>query len=191
VQLESGEEIAARAIVVATDCPEAVRFLGESVAPLPGAHGSTCVIYYGADKDPNLTGERTIVLNGDGPEAGPINHLAVVSNVQPTYAPPGKALISANTIGHVDDDPVALEKAARAQLRSWYGDVVSSWRHLRTYRIPYALPPQDSPSMREPERSVRVRKGVYVCGDHRDQKTQQGAMMSGRRAAEAVAADLG
>jgi predicted NAD/FAD-dependent oxidoreductase len=31
---------------------------------------------------------------------------------------------------------------------------------------------------------------VYVCGDHRDNASIQGAMVSGRRAAEAVIADL-
>ena len=31
---------------------------------------------------------------------------------------------------------------------------------------------------------------MYVCGDHRDNASIQGAMVSGRRAAEAVLADL-
>jgi predicted NAD/FAD-dependent oxidoreductase len=37
---------------------------------------------------------------------------------------------------------------------------------------------------------VRARRGVYVCGDHRDNASINGAMVSGRRAAETVAADL-
>ena len=32
--------------------------------------------------------------------------------------------------------------------------------------------------------------GVYLCGDHRDNASIEGAMVSGRRAAEAVLADL-
>nr|WP_318552272.1 FAD-dependent oxidoreductase [Kitasatospora fiedleri] len=32
---------------------------------------------------------------------------------------------------------------------------------------------------------------LYVCGDHRDTGTVQGALVSGRRAAEAVLHDLG
>ena len=35
-----------------------------------------------------------------------------------------------------------------------------------------------------------IRPGIYVCGDHRDNASIQGAMLSGRRAAEAVLADL-
>lgn len=41
----------------------------------------------------------------------------------------------------------------------------------------------------DPE-SVRWQPGVYVCGDHRDNALIQGAMVSGRRAAEAVLEDL-
>jgi len=39
-------------------------------------------------------------------------------------------------------------------------------------------------------RDVRFGPGRYVCGDHRDTSSIQGAMVSGRRAAEAVLADL-
>ena len=38
-------------------------------------------------------------------------------------------------------------------------------------------------------RPVVLRDGIYVCGDHRDIASIQGAMLSGRRAADAVAAD--
>jgi len=40
-------------------------------------------------------------------------------------------------------------------------------------------------------RPVRFAPGRYVCGDHRDTGSQQGALVSGRRAADAVLADLG
>ena len=64
------------------------------------------------------------------------------------------------------------------------------WRHLRTYRIRYALPRQRPPALAEPERPVRWQPNLYVCGDHRDNASIQGAMVSGRRAAEAVIEDL-
>lgn len=40
-------------------------------------------------------------------------------------------------------------------------------------------------------RDVRVRQGLYVCGGHRDNASINGAMESGRRAADAVLADRG
>ena len=36
---------------------------------------------------------------------------------------------------------------------------------------------------------VRVREGIYVCGDHRSSATLNGAIASGRSAAAAVLAD--
>lgn len=38
-------------------------------------------------------------------------------------------------------------------------------------------------------RPVRWQPGIYVCGDHRDNASIQGAMVSGRRAAEAILED--
>ena len=37
-------------------------------------------------------------------------------------------------------------------------------------------------------RPVRLAEGLFVCGDHRDSATLDGALKSGRRAAEAVLA---
>lgn len=39
-------------------------------------------------------------------------------------------------------------------------------------------------------RPVRLGSGLYVCGDHRTTATLDGALKSGRLAAEAVLADL-
>jgi predicted NAD/FAD-dependent oxidoreductase len=38
---------------------------------------------------------------------------------------------------------------------------------------------------------VRVSPGLFVCGDHRDNASIDGALGSGRRAAEAILLDLG
>jgi hypothetical protein len=60
---------------------------------------------------------------------------------------------------------------------------------LKTYKIPFAQPNQETPS--DLERTTRVGEGPYVCGDHRSPATFDGAMMSGRVAAEAIIADMG
>jgi predicted NAD/FAD-dependent oxidoreductase len=75
-------------------------------------------------------------------------------------------------------------------MKNWFGPTVSSWRHLKSYRIPHAQPQQYPGALEPPQRPVRVRSGIYVCGDHRDNASINGAMLSGRRAAEAVLADL-
>jgi hypothetical protein len=40
------------------------------------------------------------------------------------------------------------------------------------------------------KRRVRLGGGRYVCGDHRDTASIQGALFSGRRTGESVVADL-
>ena len=40
-------------------------------------------------------------------------------------------------------------------------------------------------------RAVALGDGLFVAGDHRDTPSTQGALVSGRRAAEAVLAHLG
>ncbi len=104
-----------------------------------------------------------------------------MSNVSTHYAPSGQHLIAAALPGLADGD---IEAAARRQLRSWWGAQVDSWRHLRTYRIAHGQPGQNTPF--HPKKKVSLGDGLFVCGDHRDTGSIQGAMYSGRRCAEQV-----
>ena len=62
----------------------------------------------------------------------------------PSYAPPGKTLVSVSTVGTLDElSDGALEAAVRTQLGGWFGaDDVKGWSLLRVYRIPFAQPNQ-------------------------------------------------
>lgn len=55
-----------------------------------------------------------------------------------------QTLVSVSTVGTqpgLSDEQ--LEEALRAELGRWWGsDAVGAWRHLRTYRIPFAQPNQ-------------------------------------------------
>jgi phytoene dehydrogenase-like protein len=182
VTLLDDTELKTRSIVVATDGPAAAALV-DDIPPVPG-RGVTCV-YYAAEKDP--VDAPLLVLDGMG--EGPVNNLCVPSRVAPSYAPAGAHLISATVLGIPDQAPSELETAIRWQLRKWFGPQVDGWRALRSYRIPHALPDQTPPALDPPERSVRVAPDIFVCGDHRDNASINGAMVSGRRAAEAVLAD--
>jgi len=184
VTLESGKQLKARAVVVATEGPEAARLV-EGI-DTPSSSSTTC-LYYVAEQDP--LGQPILVLNGDG--TGLINNLCVLSNVAPSYAQPGSSLISVTVLGSPPEDDKTLEGAIRTQLKSWFGLQVNSWRNLRTYRILHALPKQASLVLSEAARPIRIRRGLYVCGDHRDTASIQGALVSGRRAAETIIQDLG
>ena len=79
-----------------------------------------------------------------------------------------------------------LEGKVKEQLRDWFGASVNQWRHLRTYRIPYALPAQIPPALSPVAKPARRDDGIFVCGDYLDTASIQGAMLSGRRAAEHI-----
>ena len=58
-----------------------------------------------------------------------------------------------------------------------------TWTLLRVYRVSHALPVR-SPLVRVTARPLRP--GLWVCGDHRDSASIQGAMASGRETADAI-----
>jgi phytoene dehydrogenase-like protein len=180
--LSGGESLRARAIVVAADGPSAAHLVGEAE---PASRSVSC-FYYATDEPP--IPHPMLVLNGDG--AGPVNNFAVMSQIAPSYAPAGKSLVSVTVLGTQQLTDQQLSGFVIAQMKNWFGAIAGSWRHLRSYRIPHAQPQQYPGALEPPQRPVRVRPGIYVCGDHRDNASINGAMLSGRRAAEAVLADL-
>jgi phytoene dehydrogenase-like protein len=180
--LTGGETLRARAVVVAADGPSAAHLVGEVE---PASRSVTC-FYYSADEPP--VSQPLLVLNGDG--AGPVNNFSVISQVAPTYAPAGMHLISVTVLGTQALTEAQLGGFIIAQMKNWFGKVASSWQLLGSYKIAHAQPQQFPGALEPPQRPVRTRPGVYVCGDHRDNASINGAMQSGRRAAEAVLSDL-
>jgi predicted NAD/FAD-dependent oxidoreductase len=115
--------------------------------------------------------------------------------VAPAYAPAGKHLVSVTVLGDYSgkDNELTEEQLngfVIADLKGWFGPVVRSWRLLKSYRIPHAQPEQLPGTLNPAERPVRLSPTTYVCGDHRDNASINGAMVSGRRAADALLADL-
>jgi phytoene dehydrogenase-like protein len=170
--------------VVATDAASASALIPEVRDP---GWNATVTLSFAAPVAP--IDEPILALDGAG--AGPVNHLCVPSQVAPTYAPSGAALVSANVLGVVDGDDNDLEAAVRRQLRGWFGDAVAKWRLLRVDRIRAALPRGTAPAQAPDRPWARLAESVYACGDHLDGASINGAMRSGRLAAEAVLADLG
>ncbi len=179
VRLESGEEIRSRAVVIATEGPETERLLGEKKRSV--IRGVTCL--YFAFTEPPFT-EPILFLDGDG--KGPVINLCVPSQVAPSYAPPDMSLISATVLGCSEESDKNLESAVRSQLAEWFGEAVHDWRHLRTYRIRHALPMQVPPVLEPFSQTVQIHPWLFVCGDYRSVASIQWALVSGRRAADAV-----
>lgn len=182
VILGSGEQLTADAVVIATDGYTAAQLLER---PVPRSHAVACV-YFGADRPP--FDEPLLVLNGNGD--GPVNNLCVPSLISPSYAPAGAALISATVLRPERYDPARIELLVREQLSSWFGPTVNVWKHLRTYWIKRALPEQLSlPTVADTQFGF-VSNGLYVCGDHTETASINGALKSARLVAQAIAGDF-
>jgi protoporphyrinogen oxidase len=133
--------------------------------------GSVSTLYFSAETSPikgpwlMLNSKRNKFL---------VNHVAVVSEVSRDYASQGDALISVNVIR-----PLLSEQdfaQVNTELKEMYGVQTQTWRFLKSFEIPRALPLYHSLPM-EFERQ--------------DTPSQQGALLKGRRRVEQLFSDIG
>jgi hypothetical protein len=171
----------AESIIVATDPTAAASLLPGLDVPT-GRDVTTW--YYVADCPPESLTNGRGVLVVDGEQRGPVLNTVALTNAAPCYASGGRVLVSASALGLRDS--TETESAVRAHLRRMYCVPTAGWQHVATYPIRYALPAMTAPL--DVRRPVEFDAGILVAGDHRDTASIQGAMVSGRRAADAVLA---
>ena len=176
-----GGALTARDVVVATQGVEAARLTGRP----PVAMNGLTTWWFAADRAPDL--RRLVVVDGRGTAAppGPVWNAAVVSVVAPSYAPTGRHLVEATTLlGRPDGE--ADERQVLAHLADIYGCDTARWEVVAHHVIPHAVPATPPPLRLT--RPVDLGEHLFVCGDHRDTASIQGALVSGQRAARAVLA---
>lgn len=189
VSFENGTQRKFDRVVVAVDNPSAMNLV-PNIKP-SGSRTAIC-LYFKADCPPIQ--EPILVLNGDND--GPVNNLTVPNLVAPTYAPPGAHLISATIIGEPIGsgtyDFALLRPRVMDQMQNWFGKQVESWKFLKGYAISHALPDAFPPSRDCPPRSGPELSGnnSFLCGDYLENASINGALVSGRKAAEAVLRSL-
>lgn len=148
-------------------------------------HGCTTV-YFSSDTPPFA--DKLIALNAR--EDAFCNNLAVLSNISPAYAPPGKSLLSATILGIDPREDASIADTIRVEMKRWFGNHPDNWQLLAVYRIPYALPSQEQVSYQLDPAKARVSDIVFQCGDHLLSGSIQGALRSGRQVAEFIAKDI-
>ncbi|MFB8069784.1 FAD-dependent oxidoreductase [Streptomyces californicus] len=178
VRTKEHGELGCRSLLLATGAGAAAELLPG--LRVPAFHPVT--VLHHTTPAPPPTG-RSLVLDGD--RSGPVAHTAVMSEVDPSRAPTGRALVTSTVLGA---PPADLDRSVRAHLATLYGVPTERWELLAAHHDPEAVPAMEAPH--DPRRPVRVLAGLYVCGDHRDTSSVRGALHSGRRAAEAILADL-
>lgn len=162
------------AVIVAADPTTAAALVPGLPAPIMR---SLTTWYFSIAEDDLHGGKPVLVVDSTG--RGPVTNSVVLSYAAPGYAPPGRHLLQATAVGLPDTEPSAV----RGQLADMYGVPTQHWELIDTYPIAQALPAADPPySLRSPQDF----DGVLVAGDHRDSPSIQGALVSGRRAADAV-----
>ncbi|MFF0426673.1 NAD(P)/FAD-dependent oxidoreductase [Streptomyces sp. NPDC004520] len=171
--------IGCRSVLLATGARTAAKLLPG--LRVPGFHPVT-VLHHTAPVAP--TADPTLLLESD--PGGPVAHTAVMSAVDPTRAPAGRALITSTVLGTPPDD---TERRVRKHLATLYGTSTDDWELLALHHTPDAVPAMPPPH--DAHRSVRLLAGLYVCGDHRDTGTVSGALTSAARATTSLLTDLG
>ena len=174
----------ARAVVVATDPVTAAR-----LTPLPEPAAKGLVTWWFEAPRPPAT---LPLLAVDGRQAGgrrrgPVWNTSVVSAAAPSYAPRGRHLVEATCLLDRPDGD-APESDVLRHVGEIFGCATDGWRTIIRHRIPLALPVMPPPL--RARSAVSLGDGVFVCGDHRDTPSIQGALVSGNRAAAAVHAAL-
>lgn len=175
VETEQGS-FSGRGLVLAAGPVETA---GLTRGELPETHPTT-TWWFATDQAPSDSG----AIHVDGEQSGPVVTTAVVSNAAPDHAPAGQHLVAALTLADGDLD----EQQVREHTGRIYGVDGSSWRTLAVHHVPHTLPAV------APGRFARQATGFHgravLCGDQFGNASIDGALASGRAAAQEVTARL-
>jgi phytoene dehydrogenase-like protein len=183
VRLASGETLQTAITVLATDGPAAAQLV-EADVPTPAtlaARSTTCTYFATAGAAPSH-GRGLLHLNV-APNAL-VHNVAFPTEISSAVAPSGQGLISVSTHGEhglTDDE---LTARLRIELAAWFGPTAALWQHLRTYRIPQALPVY-GPGQ-PVQQSLRLTDTLLRCGDWVSYPSLNAALGTGRQAAEMI-----
>jgi protoporphyrinogen oxidase len=168
-RIDALSQCKADAVIVATDLTTAAQLL--DIPNVPKLAASTTWYH---EIPISMTSSKNLLL--DGQVRGPVINSIAISNMVPSYAPPGKALLSSTTIDF------ASESEVRRHLSILWGVSTSDWQLIAKYEIPKSLPIFGVGS--RGISSSRFADGVFIAGDYRTAPSQNGALLSGRLAAQ-------
>jgi hypothetical protein len=117
----------------------------------------------------------------DGEDRGPVVNSIVISNFMHSYAPEGKTLLSSTTLDF------SSESEVRRHLAQIWGAQTSQWQLVAKYEIPKSLPIFPIGDRRA--ESSKFSDRIFIAGDYRCAPSQNGALLSGRMAAQELLLD--
>lgn len=169
-------EIKATKIILATDLTTAAQLLGANqVKPLIRS-----TTWYHVCKSAPTESAQLIL---DAQHRGPVINSLVISNLSKQYAPANQNLISSTTITH------SSESEVRRHLALMWGSSTENWQLIAKYEINSALPLFAPGELAE--KKSKFNEFIYCAGDYLSAPSQNGALRSGRRAAQELMFDEG
>ena len=188
IQLADGSTADADLAVVAATPPEARRLTGVDSVPEEGVPNVTQ--WYTLPEGISFETGKRILLNA---AAESPNAVVPISEVAPEYAPDDRALLAATFLGEdsLDRESGALREDTRAALSAWFPERgFEGLEVVDTDRIrfaQFAQPPGVHDGLPEPDDPDGP---VVLAGEFTEWSSIQGAMESGRRAADAALEQL-
>ena len=182
VHLANGKSFSAPYIILATEATGLV----QKYVQIPTGHQSTTHLHFVSQEPPIK--KPIIGLNATTNRL--VNNICTINQVAPAYAPHNQFLVSVSIVGlpeFADRDMVA---AVKDELGQWFGKITQDWTHLHTRRLAYALPNQSTVAYSVPNEMLKVREGLYACGDFRLNGSINAAMKIGRQVAENVVSKM-
>ena len=167
-------------IIIAT---EATSFVKNYITENRQKFNSVTNVYFEASHAP--TDKAVVVLNASTTKKW-VNNMTVMTNISEKYAPKGKVLIAISFNGFPDVSDEILSKNMKNELKKWYGNLVDSWKMIKSYRIKYALPNQETVFNELASNQLKINENLYICGDHLMNGSINAAMKSGRLVAELI-----
>ena len=194
VRLTTGQVLEASAVVLATDGLTTLRLLAgrsgsaDDAASTPAARFPTAArittCTYFATAGGHSPGRNDKLLRLNAAPGSLAHNVAFPADVSGVYAPAGRALVSVSTHGERSLNEAELTTKLREELAAWFGPAARDWEHLRSYRIPAALPvylaghPAQQP--------LKLAENLYRCGDWTAYPSLNAALATGREVAEAL-----
>ena len=183
IELESGEKAEADYVILATEA--------DAVGKLAGLHfpltpRSSTTVYFSIPEP--FYKQKLILLF---PERNrPINNASIVTNVAPSYAPPGQHLLSTTVLGESNLSDAELALTIRAEFHAHFPmSRAAEWELLKIYRIRWAQFAQPSGVFAQlPETNLDI-PGLILAGETVVSSSLHGALVAGQRAAEQIIGD--
>ncbi|MBO2008687.1 protoporphyrinogen/coproporphyrinogen oxidase [Hymenobacter negativus] len=194
VRLSTGQVLEGSAVVLAADGLTALRLIAgrsgnaddflatQSASFHTGTRITTCN-YFAVDGG-HSPGRNDKLLRLNAAPAGLVHNVAFPADVSGDYAPAGQSLVSVSTHGERGLSEAEITAGVHEELAAWFGPAARQWRHLRSYRLPAALPAYlaGQPA----EQPLKLTETLYRCGDWAAYPSLNAALATGREVAEAI-----